>query len=132
MQGKSIDIRNEQDISAVRNFGRKAAKETGFGPVDQSRIITVVSELARNIYKYAGQGSITLLPLIDGAKKGLSIIAKDNGQGIEDIDNAMEQGFSTSGSLGAGLPAVKRMVDEFQIQSEKGQGTCIKATKWIR
>lgn len=132
MQAKSIIICDEQDIIAVRNSGRKIAIELGFGTVDQSRILTVVSEMARNIYKYAGKGSITLQPLADGTKKGLRIIADDNGQGIADIDKAMEQGFSTSGSLGAGLPAIKRMMDEFYISSEKGQGTYIKAIKWIR
>jgi serine/threonine-protein kinase RsbT len=125
-------IINEWDIVAARQLGRNIAKELGFGTVDQARITTAISELARNIYLYAGIGQICIEKLFQGGKVGLQILATDNGPGISDIRQVMEDGYSTSGGLGAGLPGVKRLMDEFFIQSSPGKGTEIKATKWIR
>jgi serine/threonine-protein kinase RsbT len=127
-----IKIINEWDIVAARQLGRNAAKELGFGTVDQARITTAISELARNIYLYAGQGQICIDKLFIGGKTGLQILATDNGPGISDIRQVMEDGYSTSGGLGAGLPGVKRLMDEFFIDSNPGDGTEIKATKWLR
>jgi len=127
-----VKILNEWDIVAARQLGRNVARELGFGTVDQARITTAISELARNIYLYAGQGSISILKRNIGDKSGLEIIAEDKGPGIPDIRKAMEDGFSTSGGLGAGLPGVKRLMDEFTIESELGKGTVIRATKWLR
>jgi serine/threonine-protein kinase RsbT len=127
-----IKIINEWDIVAARQLGRNAAKELGFGTVDQARITTAISELARNIYLYAGQGQICIDKLFIGGKIGLQILATDSGPGISDIRQVMEDGYSTSGGLGAGLPGVKRLMDEFFIDSNPGNGTEIKATKWLR
>ncbi|NHM33169.1 anti-sigma regulatory factor [Neobacillus terrae] len=127
-----VKILNEWDIVAARQLGRNVAKELGFGTVDQARITTAISELARNIYLYAGQGQICIEKIYDGGKAGLKIIAADNGPGINDIRQVMEDGFSTSGGLGAGLPGVKRLMDEFDIDSSPGSGTDIIATKWLR
>lgn len=127
-----VTIINEWDIVAARQIGRNVAKELGFGTVDQARITTAISELARNIYLYAGKGQICIDKLNDAGKAGLRIHAADNGPGISDIRQVMEDGFSTSGGLGAGLPGVKRLVDDFHIESETGSGTQIKATKWLR
>ncbi|MET1029812.1 anti-sigma regulatory factor [Domibacillus tundrae] len=128
----SVKIINEWDIVAARQLGRNVAKELGFGTVDQARITTAISELARNIYLYAGQGEITIEKVENGAKKGLTIISCDEGPGIPDLRKVMEDGFSTSGGLGAGLPGVKRLMDEFSIESTPGEGTLIKSMKWLR
>ncbi|MGV3463954.1 MAG: anti-sigma regulatory factor [Heyndrickxia sp.] len=128
----SVKILNEWDIVAVRQLGRNIAKELNFGTVDQARITTAISELARNIFLYAKQGQITINKVFDDGKWGLQIIAEDEGPGIQDIRKAMEDGYSTSGGLGAGLPGVKRLMDTFDIDSKPNQGTIIKATKWLR
>jgi len=127
-----VKIVTEWDIVAARQLGRNVAKELGFGTVDQARITTAISELARNIYLYAGQGEMRIERIQDLSKKGLKIIAIDNGPGIPDIRKVMEDGFSTSGGLGAGLPGVKRLMDEFDISSSVGKGTNIQAVKWLR
>lgn len=127
-----IKIKSEWDIVKARQQGRNLAKEIGFGIVDQARVTTTVSELARNIYLYAKTGEIMIEPIFDGEKKGLKITAKDNGPGIPDIRIAMEDGYSTSGGLGAGLPGVKRLMDEFIIQSKENEGTEIIVSKWLR
>jgi serine/threonine-protein kinase RsbT len=127
-----VKIINEWDIVAARQLGRNVAKELGFGTVDQARITTAISELARNIYLYAGQGQICIEKLYESGKAGLKVVAVDNGPGIKDIRQVMEDGYSTSGGLGAGLPGVKRLMDEFGINSTPGDGTEITATKWVR
>ena len=127
-----VTILNEWDIVAARQLGRNVAKELGFGTVDQARITTAISELARNIYLYAGQGQLCIDRLNEQGKKGLRIIAIDEGPGIPDIRRVMEDGFSTSGGLGAGLPGVRRLMDDFNIDSNPGDGTDIRATKWLR
>jgi serine/threonine-protein kinase RsbT len=127
-----VRITNEWDIVAARQLGRNVAKELGFGTVDQARITTAISELARNIYLYAGHGQIYIEKKQDAGKKGVQIIASDDGPGISDIRKVMEDGFSTSGGLGAGLPGVKRLMDEFNVESTPGEGTDIRATKWLR
>src|SRR3954447_151090 len=119
----SVQIISEWDIVAARQVGRNVAKELGFGTVDQARITTTISELARNIYLYAGQGEICIEKLWDNGRTGLRIIAEDKGPGISDIRRVMEDGYTTSGGLGAGLPGVKRLMDEFDIDSEVGVGT---------
>jgi serine/threonine-protein kinase RsbT len=127
-----VRITNEWDIVAARQLGRNVAKELGFGTVDQARITTAISELARNIYLYAGHGQVYIEKKQDAGKKGVQIIASDDGPGISDIRKVMEDGFSTSGGLGAGLPGVKRLMDEFNVESTPGEGTDIRATKWLR
>lgn len=127
-----VKISNEWDIVAVRQLGRNAAKELGFGVVDQARITTAISELARNIFLYAGEGKVWIEKEFSDGKKGLKIIAQDQGPGIEDIRRVMEDGYSTSGGLGAGLPGVKRLMDDFNIESEPGKGTVVTAVKWLR
>ncbi|MCJ8008511.1 anti-sigma regulatory factor [Lederbergia wuyishanensis] len=127
-----VKIINEWDIVAVRQLGRNVAKELGFGTVDQARITTAISELARNIFLYAGQGEVCIVKEHQNGRNGLKIIAKDNGPGIADIRRVMEDGYTTSGGLGAGLPGVKRLMDEFDIQSKLHEGTEIVAVKWLR
>lgn len=127
----SIEIKTEWDIVAARQLGRNEAKKTGFGTVDQARITTAISELARNIYLYAGQGRIEIESVKVGQRAGLIIIASDQGPGIADLQKVMEDGYTTSGGLGAGMPGVKRLMDDFRVETEAGIGTTITATKWL-
>ncbi|WP_227939745.1 anti-sigma regulatory factor [Alkalihalobacillus deserti] len=131
-----IEVKNEWGIVAARQAGRSLSKEIGFGSVDQARITTAISELARNIYLYAKRGEICLelveKPSKLGLRKGIKIIARDRGPGIPDIKQVMMDGFTTSGGMGAGLPGVERLMDDFSINSEKGEGTTVTSTKWLR
>lgn len=127
-----ININNEFDIVLARQKGREVSKDLQFGGVDQARITTAISELARNIYLYAGSGQITIDVLEDNGRKGIQISAADNGPGINDIRMVLQDGYSTSGGLGAGLPGVKRLMDSFDIDSIPGTGTKITITKWAR
>ncbi|WP_222928862.1 anti-sigma regulatory factor [Neobacillus piezotolerans] len=117
---------------SARRIAREFSHGLGFSAFDQSRIITLISELSRNIYKYAGQGYISI-ETVKGpnGSKGVKIHAVDCGPGILNVNRAMEQGYSTSGSLGAGLPAIKRMADEFSIETAEGKGTYVKIIKWL-
>ncbi|WP_040225209.1 anti-sigma regulatory factor [Bhargavaea cecembensis] len=128
----SVDIHTEWDIVAARQLGRNEAKKIGFGTVDQARITTAISELARNIYLYAGTGKIEIERLNEKGTFGIAIIASDDGPGIPDVRKVMEDGYSTSGGLGAGMPGVKRLMDDFRIDTEKEKGTTITAVKWLR
>ncbi|WP_416148590.1 anti-sigma regulatory factor [Salipaludibacillus sp. HK11] len=127
-----VDIHSEWGIVAARQAGRKLAREIGFGSVDQARITTAISELARNIYLYANKGQIQIEEVTSSGKRGIKIIAVDEGPGIKDLRRVMEDGFTTSGGLGAGLPGVRRLMDEFDIDSEMDAGTSITAIKWLR
>jgi serine/threonine-protein kinase RsbT len=127
-----IEVRTEWDIVAARQSGRQMAKEIGFGDVDQARIATAISELARNIYLYAKPGGISLSYAEEEGKRGLSVRAKDEGPGISNIRQVMQDGYTTSGGLGAGLPGVKRLMDTFSIESQVGGGTEIITIKWVR
>ena len=126
-----VNIRQEIDIVGARQLGRQYAKDLGFSTVDQARIATAISELARNIYLYADTGRIYFEIIDQINRKGLKISATDNGPGIPDISQVMQDGYSTSGGLGAGLPGVKRLMDQFDIQSS-GEETKIEAIKWVR
>ncbi|WP_019412972.1 anti-sigma regulatory factor [Paenisporosarcina sp. TG20] len=128
----SVVILSEWDIVAARQLGRNEAREVGFGTVDQARITTAISELARNIYIYAGKGKIEIERISERGSIGIIITASDEGPGIPDVRKVMEDGFSTSGGLGAGVPGVRRLMDDFKLDTVLGEGTIIKATKWIR
>jgi serine/threonine-protein kinase RsbT len=125
-----VAINSDQDIILARQKGRALATELGFAPTDATLIATAISELARNIVSYARQGKITLKVVNGSSREGLSIIASDSGPGIRDVHQALRDGFSTSGSLGMGLPGVRRLMDEFEIVSAPGQGTTVAVKKW--
>ncbi|MCT1905023.1 anti-sigma regulatory factor [Oceanobacillus sojae] len=127
----TVNINKELDIVQARQVGRDIAKQIGFSTVNQARITTAISELARNIYLYAGKGQISFEVIDSFNQKGIIMIAADSGPGINDIRLVLQDGYTTSGGLGAGLPGVKRLMDEFDIQSESGQGTTVKAIKWV-
>lgn len=131
MNGSSVDILTEWDIVAARQLGRKEAKSIGFNAVDQARITTAISELARNIYLYTERGKIEVIRIVEQFSKGICIIASDNGPGISDVEKVMQDGFSTSQGFGAGLPGVKRLMDEFEIKTELKKGTIITIKKWL-
>ncbi|MGB9724130.1 MAG: anti-sigma regulatory factor [Chloroflexia bacterium] len=132
MSERTLLIRSDLDIVSARVEGRDMAKALGFGTIDQARIATAISELTRNIVLYAGEGTVTLRPIERGNKKGIEVICEDHGPGIEDINLVMQEGYSTSRGLGMGLPGAKRLMDEFEIQSQVGKGTRVTARKWLR
>src|SRR5699024_10244649 len=127
-----INIQKEGGIVGARQLGRDIAKKTGFSTVDQARIATAISELARNIYVYDESGKVCFEVTDNIDRKGIRMYAIDNGTGINDIGLVMQDGYTTSRGLGAGLPGVKRLMDEFDLLSEAGQGTEVKAVKWVR
>jgi serine/threonine-protein kinase RsbT len=125
-----VSINSDQDIVIARQRGRALAIEVGFSTGDATLIATSISELARNIVSYARRGEIALKIVRAANREGISIVASDSGPGIRDIRQAMTDGFSTSGSLGLGLPGVRRLMDEFEIASEPGRGTVVTVKKW--
>jgi serine/threonine-protein kinase RsbT len=124
-------IRNEADASRTVLESTLYCREAGFAETPSRMIATAVSELVRNILKYAGTGEIRLHPVKKIGARGIEIEAVDHGPGIEDCEAAMQDHFSSSGTLGLGLPAVKRMMDEFSLVSTPGEGTRVTARKWI-
>ncbi len=125
-----VAINSDQDIVTARQKGRALAIDLGFSTGDATLIATAISELARNIVSYARRGEIILKVIQPSSRQGISIMASDSGPGIRDIHQAMRDGFSTSGSLGLGLPGVRRLMDEFDIASEPGRGTIVTVKKW--
>ena len=123
-------INSDQDIVLARQEGRAMAAELGFSSGDATLIATAISELARNIVTYARKGEITLKGIQGSSRVGMSVVASDDGPGIPDTAQALRDGFSTSGSLGLGLPGVRRLMDEFEIISQPGRGTIVRVKKW--
>lgn len=125
-----IRIHSEADIVTARRTGRTMAGSMGFGATDLTMIATAISEVARNMVVYAGSGMILLDDIQGGSKNGIRIVAVDEGPGIPDVEQALRDGFSTGDSLGLGLPGSKRMMDEFELLSERGKGTKVTMVKW--
>lgn len=126
-----VPIHREEDIVRARSEGRDRARQLGFGLVDQSRIPTAISELARNILRYAGAGEIRIRTLSQAGRTGIEVTATDMGPGIQDVTRAMQDGFSTSGGLGMGLPGAKRLMGEMEIETAVGKGTTVTVRKWL-
>jgi serine/threonine-protein kinase RsbT len=133
-----IPIRSDLDIVAARQAGREMSRELGFGIVDQTRIVTAISELARNVFNYAGEGTLTL-NMIEASqpfserserKQGIEIVCEDHGPGIPDVERVLKGGYSTSGGLGRGIAGCKSLMDEFTLETEVGKGTRAVARKW--
>ena len=127
-----VPINSDKDIVVARQEGRTLAMSLGFSPGDATLLATAISELARNIVAYANVGEILLATTtVNGAARlGMQVVARDEGPGIADVQQALRDGFSTSGGLGLGLPGVRRLVDEFQIVSDGTSGTTVTITKW--
>ena len=130
--GLRIAIASDADVLTARQRGRELAAECGFGSGDQTVIMAAISEIARNILNYAKRGEVTLSIHLDGERSGLMVVARDQGPGIADVARAMQDGFSTSGGLGLGLPGARRLMDEFDIVSGPGTGTTVTMRKWTR
>jgi serine/threonine-protein kinase RsbT len=132
LESRSLALEDEHDIAVARNEVRQLASALGFRLIDQTRLATVTSELARNVVKYGGQGRLIAQPTASSdGRDGLRLIFEDTGPGIADIAAAMRDGFTTGRGLGKGLPGSKRLVDEFQIESEVGRGTRVTVVRWI-
>ncbi len=125
-----VTISSDQDIVLARQKGRSLALELGFSSGDATLIATAISELARNIVSYAHNGEIVVRDIQGSNRVGIAVMAWDNGPGIQDVSQALRDGFSTSGSLGLGLPGVRRLMDEFELVSKPGQGTKVGVKKW--
>ena len=123
MKTISIKVENETDIFFIQNELVKVIKPIGFGLVDENKIKVIVSELAYNIIKYATSGVIRISQLEEQGKRGVVLKAIDKGPGIDDIDKALQDNYSTSGTLGLGLPGIKRMADELKVNSSIDKGT---------
>lgn len=127
-----VPIQSDVDIVAARQKGRALAAKIGFSSTDVTLIATAISELARNIVFYAKRGEIILRSIENPRTAGMMIIGRDEGPGIRNVGDALRDGYSTSGGLGLGLPGVKRLMDEFEIDSEVGRGTTVSVKKWLR
>lgn len=127
-----VQINDEADILEARQAARAIAGDLGFDLASQTLIATAISELARNILKYARSGEILLRRTARNGARGITIVAADKGPGIADTELAMTDGFSTGRGLGLGLPGTRRLMDDFDLVSEVGRGTTVTATRWTR
>jgi serine/threonine-protein kinase RsbT len=127
-----VAIERDLDIVTARQRGRELAAACGFSRTDQTIIALAISEIARNIISYAKCGNMTLGRVDQQGRRGIVIVAHDDGPGIVDIELAMRDGYSTANSLGLGLPGAKRVMDEFELVSVRGEGTTITMKKWTR
>ncbi len=132
MESRTIALESEHDISIARHEVRLFAAALGFRMIDQTRLATITSELARNIVKYAKRGQMIAQKTASAntEREGLRLVFEDTGPGIENIEAAMRDGYSTGGGLGKGLPGSKRLADEFAIESELGRGTRVTVVRW--
>ncbi|WP_198117344.1 anti-sigma regulatory factor [Massilia rhizosphaerae] len=126
----TLPLRSDEDVVALRKHVRERAVAIALSLVEQTKLVTAASELARNTLKYGGGGTVYLDALADGFRKGVGLIFVDNGPGIPDLDMALRDGYTTGGGLGLGLGGSKRLVDEFAIDSRAGEGTAVAVVKW--
>jgi serine/threonine-protein kinase RsbT len=125
-----VRISSDDDIVTARQEGRRLAAGAGFSSTDLTLIATAISEVARNIRLYADEGVVTLARVRRGAMEGIEVVARDEGPGIADLELAMQDGYSTVGSSGLGLPGARRLMDEFEIESNPGHGVKVTMRKW--
>jgi serine/threonine-protein kinase RsbT len=130
LRGDQLPLRTDEDVVRARQATRALAVELGFGLVDQTKIVTAASELARNTVIHGGGGMVRLEGLNDGPRRGLRLVFEDRGPGIADIEQALKDGYTTGTGLGLGLGGARRLMSEFHIVSEPGQGTIITAARW--
>jgi serine/threonine-protein kinase RsbT len=127
---ETMSIQSSADIVLVRQAVRELAVKLGFSLVDQTKVVTAASEIARNTLDYGGGGTVKLEALQEGNRRGLQLTFEDSGPGIPDIDLALKDGYTTGKGLGMGLSGTKRLMNEFNIVSHVGEGTCVTITKW--
>jgi serine/threonine-protein kinase RsbT len=130
---RCIPVKTDLDIVSARVEGRNLAKDLGFGTIDQARIATAISELARNVILYAPEGKVTVRAIVsDDRGQGIEVICEDNGPGIANVELVMQDGYSTSSGLGMGLPGTKRLMDEFELETQLDVGTRVTVRRWLR
>ncbi|MFB4263949.1 anti-sigma regulatory factor [Nonomuraea sp. GTA35] len=129
---REVVIAGSADVVGVRQLVRSIAVEVGLSLVDQTKIVTAASELARNALVYAGGGDVRVEVVRNGPRRGLKLVFTDEGPGIPDIEQALTDGWTTGSGLGLGLGGSRRLVDEFDLVSEPGKGTTVTVTKWSR
>jgi serine/threonine-protein kinase RsbT len=127
-----ITVASDQDVVRVRQLVRSAAVSAKLSLVDQTKLVTAASELARNTLVYGGGGTVEVSNVNNGRRSGIRIVFADQGPGIADLELALTDGYTTGGGLGLGLSGARRLVDEFDIDTAAGQGTSITVTKWCR
>jgi serine/threonine-protein kinase RsbT len=127
-----IAIESDADVVAARQRARELAARLELSSTDQTLLATAISEVARNITTYAQRGEVLVSIVQKDDRRGIRVVARDEGPGIEDIERALQDGFTTGGGLGLGLPGARRLVDDFSIDSAPGQGTTVTLVKWSR
>jgi serine/threonine-protein kinase RsbT len=125
-----VAVSSDADVVEAREKGRELSAQLGFSSIDLTLIVTAISEVARNILLYAKEGEIVLSLEQDDGQKGIVVVARDDGPGIPDLELAMRDSYSTGNGLGLGLPGARRLMDEFQIESEVSKGTTVVMKKW--
>ena len=131
-QAERIAIESDADVVTARQRARALAVGLDMPTTDQTLLATAISEIARNITAYATRGEVLLDVVQDGGRRGIRVVAVDEGPGIDDLERALTDGYTTGGGLGLGLPGARRLVDEFDIQTAPGQGTRVTLVKWTR
>ena len=132
MDDVRVAIRTDADVVTARQEARTMGAGLGFSSTDLTLLATAISEIARNITTYAGEGEVALRVVNDGGRKGIEVVASDDGPGIEDIERALQDGYTSGGGLGLGLPGARRLVDEFDIETAPAAGTTVTLVKWSR
>jgi serine/threonine-protein kinase RsbT len=127
-----IAIESDADVVAARQRARELAAHVELSSTDQTLLATAISEVARNITTYAKRGEVVVSIVQDNDRRGIRVVASDRGPGIADIDRALQDGYTTGGGLGLGLPGARRLVDDFSIDSAPGRGTTVTLVKWSR
>jgi anti-sigma regulatory factor (Ser/Thr protein kinase) len=127
-----VPVSTDADVVTARQKGRDLAARAGFSATDLTVIATAISEIARNIIKFAERGEVLITLVNEQARTGVTVVVRDVGPGIPDVDRALEDGYSTYGGLGLGLPGARRLMDEFEIISEIDKGTTVTMAKWRR
>jgi serine/threonine-protein kinase RsbT len=127
-----VAIRTDADVVTARQEARTMGTGLGFSSTDLTLLATAISEIARNITTYAGEGEVALRMLNDGGRMGIEVVASDDGPGIENVELAMQDGYTTGNGLGLGLPGTRRLVDEFDLETVPGGGTKVRLVKWTR
>src|SRR3954462_5484276 len=131
-QAERISIESDADVVTARQRARALAVGLEMPSTDQTLLATAISEIARNITAYAVRGEVLIDVIRDGGRRGVRVVAQDDGPGIEDLEKALTDGYTTGGGLGLGLPGARRLVDEFDIQTAPGEGTKVTLVKWTR
>ena len=127
-----VAIRTDADVVTARQEARTMGAELGFSSTDLTLLATAISEVARNITTYAGEGEVALRVIDQAGRQGIEVVASDSGPGIADVERAMQDGYTTGNGLGLGLPGARRLVDEFELQTALGSGTTIRLVMWTR